>query len=172
MSDFSLPFFPVPGNHDSPDGLLDEFIQYSGAPAAHYSFDYGSTHFVVADSHLGELPKRELAWLDADLSATSQPLKIVFLHYPPFDPDGSDYILRQGNDEFMALMQKHSVSHVFAGHIHAYAQEMRDGVNYIITGGGGAPLYTTSHSQAFYHYLRVTIDGVEVGVEIVKIEDM
>lgn len=169
MSDFSLPFFPVPGNHDSPDGLLDEFIQYSGAPAAHYSFDYGSGHLVVADNHLGEMSASELAWLEADLAATDRPLKMVFLHHPPFDPDGTDHIMRRGNDELMSLMQKYAVSYVFAGHIHAYAEEIRDGVHYVITGGAGAPLYTTHHPQAFYHYVRVTVNGTDVSTEVVKV---
>lgn len=168
MEDFPLPFFPVPGNHDSPDGFLDEFVQYSGAPAAHYSFDYGLEHFVVADSHLAEISTRELAWLAADLAATDQPLKMVFLHHPPFDPDGTDHIMLRGNDAFMALMQEHNVSYVFAGHIHAYAEATRDGVHYIITGGGGAPLYTQDHPQAFDHYVRVTVDGTEVNTEVVR----
>ena len=169
MSDFPLPFFPAPGNHDSPDGLLDEFVQYSGAPAAHYSFDYGLGHFVVADSHLGEMSARELAWLEADLSATQQPLKMVFLHHPPFDPDGTDYTMLRGNDAFMALMQEYAVAYVFAGHIHAYAKANIDGVHYVITGGAGAPLYTQNHLQAFYHYVRVTVNGTEVSTEVVRL---
>jgi len=170
MSDFSLPFYPVPGNHDSPDGFLDEFVQYSGAPAAHYSFDYGLGHFIVADSHLGEMSARELAWLEADLSATNRPLKMVFLHHPPFDPDGTDHIMLRGNEQFMALMQEYAVSYVFAGHIHAYAEATRDGVRYIITGGAGAPLYAREHPQAFYHYVRVTVNGTDVSTEIVEVE--
>jgi hypothetical protein len=170
MSDFSLPFYPAPGNHDSPDGLLDEFVQYSGAPAAHYSFDYGLGHFVVADSHTGEISPRELDWLEADLAATDRPLKMVFLHHPPFDPDGTDHIMLRGNDAFMALMQEYGVSYVFAGHIHAYAEETRDGVHYFITGGAGAPLYTRDHPQAFYHYVRVTVNGADVSTEVVRIE--
>jgi len=118
MSDFALPFYPVPGNHDSPDGLLDEFVQYSGAPAAHYSFDYGLGHFVVADSHTGEISSRELDWLEADLAATDRPLKMVFLHHPPFDP----------------------------------------------------PLYARDHPQAFYHYVRVTVNGADISTEVVRIE--
>jgi hypothetical protein len=170
MSDFSLPFYPVPGNHDSPDGLLDEFVQYSGAPAAHYSFDYGLGHFVVADSHTGEISPRELDWLEADLAATDRPLKMVFLHHPPFDPDGTDHIMLRGNDPFMALMQAYAVSYVFAGHIHAYAEEIRDGVHYVITGGAGAPLYARDHPQAFHHYVRVTVNGPDVSTEVVRIE--
>lgn len=170
MSDFSLPFFPVPGNHDSPDGFLDEFLQYSGAPAAHYSLDYGQGHFVFVDSHTGMLFPSELDWLEADLAATDQPLKVVFLHHPPFDPDGTDYIMHWGNDRFMALMQEYAVSYVFAGHIHAYVEATHDDVHYVITGGAGAPLYTRDHPQAFYHYVRVTVNGTEVSAEVVKVE--
>ena len=169
MDGFSLPFFPVAGNHDAADGLLDEYLRYSGAPDVHYSFDYGLGHFVIVDSHHGVLQNRELEWLEADLAATDQPLKIVFLHHPPFDPDGTDHILEAGNQRFMNLMEKFDVSHVFAGHIHAYVEGERNGVQYIITGGGGAELYPGGHPLAFYHYIRVTIDGSEVSTEIIRI---
>jgi hypothetical protein len=170
MRDFTLPFFPVPGNHDARDGQLVEYLQYSGAPAAHYSFDYGLGHLVVVDSHSGAVSPQELAWLEADLAATDQPLKMVFLHHPPFDPDGTDHIMGGGNDAFVALVQKYAVSYVFAGHIHAYAEAIRDGVYYVVTGGGGAPLYAEGHPQAFYHYVRVTVDGAQASLEVVKVE--
>lgn len=170
MSGFTVPFFPVPGNHDSPDGLLDEFLEYSGAPAEHYSFDYGQGHFVVVDSHLGSLRNSEIDWLEADLSSTGQPLKVVFLHHPPFDPDGTDHIMLHGNEKFMTLVEEYGVSYVFAGHIHAYVEGLRNGVRYIITGGGGAQLYFAGHPNAFYHYVRVTVSGTNVFTELVKID--
>lgn len=170
MSNFSLPFFPVPGNQDSHEGRLDEFLQYSGAPAAHYSFDYGLGHFVVADSHLGELSSLELAWLESDLASTDQPLKVVFLHHPPFDPDGAGDILGQGNAAFMALMSKYGVSHVFAGHIHAYAEATWDDVHYVVSGGAGAPLDTEENLQAFHHYILVTVNDTDVSTKVIKVE--
>ncbi len=170
MSDFTVPFFPVPGNHDSPDGQLDEFLEFSGAPAEHYSFDYALGHFVIIDSHLGGLRNSEIDWLEADLSSTDQPLKVVFLHHPPFDPDGTDHIMLHGNEKFMALVEAYGVSYVFAGHIHAYVEGTRNGVRYIITGGGGASLYRAGHPNAFYHYVRVTVSGTNVIIEVVKIE--
>ncbi len=169
MADFPLPFYPVPGNHDALDGRLDGYLRYSGAPAAHYSFDYGPVHFTLADSHNGGLTAAELAWLRDDLSATARPLKMVFLHHPPFDPDGSDHIMAFGNESFMALMTEMEVDYVFAGHIHAYARAEREGVVYLYTGGAGAPLYTNGHPQAFHHYLRVTVQEEEVTIEIIKI---
>lgn len=169
MAGFTLPFYPVAGNHDSLDGHLNQYLAYSGAPAAHYSFDRGPVHLALADSHHGGISADELVWLRDDLSATHQPIKMVFLHHPPFDPDGTNHIMAYGNDKFVALMAEQQVDHVFAGHIHAYAQEERDGVLYTITGGAGAPLYRQDHPQAFHHYLRVTVRGEEVTIEVVKV---
>ena len=169
MAGFALPFYPAPGNHDGLDGKLDGYLQYSGAPAAHYSFDRGSVHFTLADSHNGGIGAEELAWLREDLSRTSQPVKMVFLHHPPFDPDGTDHIMAYGNRDFMALMAEQKVDYVIAGHIHAYSQEKRDGVTYLVSGGAGAPLYSAGHPQAFYHYLSVAVRGEEVAIEVVKI---
>lgn len=38
-----------------------------------------------------------------------------------------------------------------------------------ISGGVGAPLYATSHLQAFHHYLRVTVQGEEVSILVGKV---
>jgi 3',5'-cyclic AMP phosphodiesterase CpdA len=169
MASFDLPFYPVPGNHDGLGGQLDGYLAHSGASAAHYSFERGPVHFSLADSHKGGLDSDELAWLRDDLTATKQPIKMVMLHHPPFDPDGTDHIMAYGKTSFMALMAEMQVDYVFAGHIHAYAQEERDGILYTITGGAGAPLSRKNHPAAFHHYLLVTIRGEEVAIEVVKI---
>ena len=170
MAGFTLPFYPVPGNHDGTgDENLEGYLRYSGAPAAHYSFDRGLVHFTLADSHSGGISAGELAWLREDLSATSKPVKIVVLHHPPFDPDGTDHIMAYGNEQFMALMVEQKVDYVLAGHIHAFVQGERDGVAYVITGGAGASLYTTGHPQAFHHYLRIRVQGEKVTIEPIRI---
>jgi predicted phosphodiesterase len=169
MEGFALPFYPVPGNHDGLGGKLEGYLAYSGAPAAHYSFDRGDVHFTMADSHNGGISAAELAWLREDLSATTRPLKMVVLHHPPFDPDGTDHIMAYGNEAFMELMVEQGVDYVFAGHIHAYARAERDGVTYVITGGAGASLYSSGHPQAFHHYLRVAVQDGDVTVEAVEI---
>ena len=169
MGGFALPFYPVPGNHDGLNGDLDGYLVYSGAPAAHYSFERKPIHFTMADSHNGGISASELDWLRHELSGARQPIKMVFLHHPPFDPDGTDHIMAYGNEPFMELMAEADVDYVFVGHIHAYAQEERDGVVYTITGGAGAPLYAEEHPQAFYHYLSITVQGEDVVIEVVEI---
>lgn len=170
MSNFGKPFYPVPGNHDVPnDGTLTNYLRYSGAPAAHYSFDYGQVHFAMANSSLGDLDAKELAWLESDLAATKQPVRVIVLHHPPFDPLGGSHILSKGNAELMSLAEKYQVRYVLAGHIHEYAKEVRDGVTYLVAGGAGAPLYPLPENGGFYHYVHITVRGQETQDEVVKL---
>lgn len=169
MADFPLPFYPVPGNHDSLGGELNGYLAYSGAPSAAYSFDRGTVHFALADSHNGGMTAAGLDWLRQDLSATSQPVKIVVLHHPPFDPDGGDHVMAFGKKKFMSLVAELDVDYVFTGHIHAYARGERDGVQYVVTGGAGRTLYYDGHPQAVNHYLLVTVQGESITVELVKV---
>ena len=142
----------------------------SGAPERHYSFDYGKVHFAMVDSGLGELSLPEMEWLEQDLSATEKPTKVVCLHYPPFDPGGSDYVMDRGNEEFMDLMTRQGVAYVFCGHIHSYDKGERNGVTYVITGGAGAPLYPEENREAFHHYVRVTVSGETIETEVVRVD--
>jgi 3',5'-cyclic AMP phosphodiesterase CpdA len=169
MENFDIPFYPVAGNHDALGGSLDGFLAHSGAPAPHYSFERSPVHFALADSHHGGITASQLAWLRENLDAATQPVKIVVLHHPPFDPDGTDYVMAFGAEGFVELMVEEQVDAVFAGHIHAYAQEHRDGVLYAITGGAGAPLYGKDHPQAFHHYLRVSVVDERVDIEVVEV---
>ncbi len=169
MSGFPLFFYPVPGNRDHYEDTLSNYLRYSGAPSAHYSFDHGSVHFSLANSNLAELTPEEMAWLQADLAASRLPVKMVFLHYPPFDPVGGADILRSGNKEFMALMEDQEVDYVFAGHTPGYHAEGRGGVHYVITGGLGAPLDEEPAESESSHYVRVTVMGTEVTVEAVSL---
>ena len=170
MDGFPLPFYPVPGNHDIHQGTLDNFLQYSGAPGPHYSFDYELVHFTVVNSDQGNMASEELAWLRADLLASEQPLKMVFLHYPPFDVAGGAGSLQSDGESFTDLMEELGVDYVFAGHLQGYHAEERDGVRYIITGGPDTPVGQGSEDGGFHHYVIVAVRGTEVIVEAVPIE--
>lgn len=170
MARFTKPFYPVPGNHDvALNGTLTNYLKYSGAPALHYSFDRGQVHFSMANTSLGDLTVSELAWLEADLAGTTRAVKIIVLHHPPFDPLGGSHILGKGVAELMAMSTKHQVRYVLAGHIHEYAREMRDGVTYLVTGGGGAPLAAPPDKGGFYHYVRITVRGEATSDEVVRL---
>jgi MYXO-CTERM domain-containing protein len=59
---------------------------------------------------------------------------------------------------------------VFAGHDHVYERGEKDGVRYIVSGGGGAPLYplgkkrsgATIAFESAHHFVDVAVDGTRV----------
>ncbi len=169
MQSFSLPFYPVPGNHDTADGKLTNYLKYSAATTAHYSFDRANVHFTFLNSSLGSFLENEFAFLQQDLAASQAPLKMVVLHHPPFDPAGGTHIMTNGADRFMKIVAEYGVKYVFAGHIHCYEGAERDGVKYLIIGGAGAPLTCPPVAGGFNHYVQVQVQGETVKTTVVKI---
>jgi hypothetical protein len=58
------------------------------------------------------------------------------------------------------------VAIVFNGHDHGYERSVANGVTYIVTGGGGAPLYPKTHRNptsvyfdSVYHFVQITLSG-------------
>jgi hypothetical protein len=178
----SVCFYPTMGNHDYRTSkgkpYLDAFVLPENNPAGtekYYSFDYGNAHFVCIDSNLPIGGQEEIAqfeWLRMDLSSTKSLWKFVFLHHPPYSSShrGSEMPIRE---RYCPLFEEYSVDIVFCGHDHCYERTIRindffpskDGVIYIVTGGGGARLYNVGHNEwtAFakkaYHFLHVNIKG-------------
>ena len=127
MKGFTLPFFPMPGNHELVNrGKISDYIKFNGAPTppanspsiAHYSFDRGAVHFTIVDSSVGSLLDSEFAWMDADLATSPAPIKMVFVHHPPLDPAGTSHVMSTGGDKFMQIAKQRGVKYIFAGHIH------------------------------------------------------
>jgi len=191
--------FPAIGNHDDAAAqakpYLDVFVLPEGGASAafpddaerFYSFDYGPVHFVALDTQTAFLdPARrqaQLDWLTADLSATTQPWKIVFFHRPPFSSGtehGSDLDIRS---VFGPVFEQYGVQLVLNGHDHDYERTVPIHANgdaggpttYIVSGGGGAPLYAVNSSswdafeRSAHHYVKVTVaDGCQLSLQAVQ----
>jgi hypothetical protein len=188
----TVPFMPVEGNHDSRpsnnDGraYLDLFVlPVNGGSAGfpdhaerYYSFDYGPVHFVALDTEFTfqDTTRRaeQLAWLEADLTSTAQPWKIVYFHRSPFSSGGehgSDLAVRSA---FSPLFERYRVDLVVSAHEHDYERTIPikqstsagdRAVPYLVTGGGGGPLYPngtsswTAYSASRYGYTKVKVEG-------------
>jgi hypothetical protein len=171
--------FPSIGNHDSNSSngngrpYLDAFVlpenggdgAFSDHAERYYSFDYGPVHVVVLDTELAfqNASRRaaQLAWLDADLGATSRPWKVALFHRSPYSAGGehgSDLAVRAA---FAPIFEERGVQLVLSAHEHDYERSKPiNGVTYVVTGGGGAPLYAagtasfTAASASRHHYVR------------------
>jgi hypothetical protein len=195
------PFFPAEGNHDSRAtngngaAYLNLFtLPRNGASAAfpdhaerYYSFDYGPVHFIALDTEFAfqDVTRRaeQLSWLEADLAATGQPWKIAYFHRSPYSAGGehgSDTAVRAA---FGPLFERYGVQLAISAHEHVYERsipwrESATGapVTYIVSGGGGAPLYPagtaawTAFAARRHQYLRARADTCTLRVESVGLD--
>lgn len=164
----NLPFFPAPGNHDYKTDGGAPFREAFALPEGErfYSYDWGHVHFVALDTEADYA--LQAAWLDADLAATTLPWKIVYMHRPPYSSGthGSDPSLQKF---FVPVFEKHHVQLVLAGHDHDYERiKPRNGVAYVVTGGGGAGTRIvgessfTAFSDAVIHFVYVEVGTTEL----------
>jgi 3',5'-cyclic AMP phosphodiesterase CpdA len=195
----SRPVYPAIGNHDDEANFAAPYrdlfvLPGNGASAPFpdhaerfYSFDYGAAHIVVLDTELAfqNLTRRQaqLAWLVDDLARTTRPWKIAVFHRSPFSAGGehqSDLAVRA---ELAPIFEAHGVSLVLSGHEHDYERTVpwsttSSGapVTYVVTGGGGAPLYPagtgpwTAVSRSVHHYVRGVISSCTIGLEAVGLD--
>ena len=135
----NVPFFPSSGNHDYHTMQGAPFREVFNLPGDSgekwYSFDYGRVHFVALDTESDYQTQAD--WLDKDLAASKLPWKVVYMHRPMYSSGehGSDTTLR---GKLAPVLQRHGVQLVLAGHDHDYERMIpQNGVNYVVTGGGG-----------------------------------
>jgi hypothetical protein len=131
---------------------------------------------VVLDSDSSLKPgSAQRAWLERELSEADSDTRVGFililLHYPPV----RDPIFPRGKDEGEVQRYLSAIAPqlrarviVVGSHVHNYERFERDGVLYLVSGGGGAkPLPVLRMSGELsrlatsvnFHYLRFTLQG-------------
>ncbi len=164
----NIPLLPVIGNHDLGNGSAE----YDYLFGLHeYCFDYGEARFIAVDN-LGGLSNNDLAWLENELAAAPGKYRFVFAHIPPATIEKwSHHSFSWGAEEFSKLMTKYNVTAVFMGHIHAFSTATFDGVEYIVTGGGGAPRSSRFGPEGkIHHYCVVHVAPQSVSYEVAKLD--
>jgi len=156
----NAPLLPVYGNHEHNLGeaYYAGFFRVSNdfERKRNYSLRYGNVHLLMIDSNLSfELEGEQKDWIIDELkSAKDADYLFVFFHHPFYS--FSKHIPRVATREvFHPIFVEHEVTAVFNGHNHCYEHFLVDGIHYIVTGGGGAPLYASdSHIVESELHLR------------------
>jgi len=173
-----VPLFPALGNHEGNAPHYFDFFYLPGNEGW-YVFDYGNARFLClqVDGIADFGPQSEqYAWLEATLAANMQPWLFVYFHIPPYSSvqDYSEEIVRQ---TLTPLFEQYEVDVVFNGHKHNYERNEVNGVTYVVTGGGGAPLYAMQEQEptqaAFakaYHFVLLEIDGNRLEATVISRE--
>jgi hypothetical protein len=173
--------FPALGNHDL-SGLTN-WTTFFALPNNErwYSFRYGNSVFHMLDNYSTYTPgSPQYEWFVNELEADSADVSIrhifVDLHQPPYTTNlghPSDTTVRQ---YLCPLFERFHVRAVFNGHVHCYEHSLVNDVHYVISGGGGAPLYDTwgpeqpwtVYREATLEFTLVEVRGDTVDVETVK----
>lgn len=177
-----LPFFPAAGNHDVGTSTRGGEIyrkQFSlPGGKTYYAFRAGRVLFVILDSEEGKgrIIKEQRSWLEDTLSSSAETFKLIFIHRPLFLPKHS---LKTGHaldkypierDDLHRLFLKTRVNAVFTADDHRYDRREKDGILYLISGGGGAPLTAFKESGGYFHYVWISVQKEKIEGEVVDLE--
>jgi len=154
------------GNHDE-GGMSTRTLL--GAQAHWYSFAEGAADVFVLDSNqTGD--QAQLEWLRGALAGSRAVFKIAVFHYPPYtvgDLPGNS----QARRLWVPLFRRYHVQLVLGGHLHNYEHLRVDGVDYVISGGGGGdltPCVSTSAQliicKAVHHFVLVDVTSTSLTV--------
>jgi hypothetical protein len=178
----TLPFFPVVGNHDVGAGSSGDEVYrkqfFLPEGKTYYAFRAGGVFFVILDSEKGRgrLTKEQVLWLEDILSSSKEIFKLVFIHRPLFLPIDS---LKRGRaldkypierDDLHRLFLREKVKAVFEADDHRYDRREKDGILYLISGGGGAPLASVKERGGYFHYVWISVQKGKIEGEAVDLE--
>jgi len=168
-------FFPSLGNHERNSRDYYEFFRVE---TPFYSFNWGNAHFSVLNTDYGNAASSPAArdafwaeqtrWLEDDLAANQKTdFRFVVGHHPPISAVARRQEFNPHMVALVPLLEKYHVNAGFFGHDHNYQHYLRNGVHYVITGGGGAPLYDVDKPDPQYtvkvisteNFVTVSIDG-------------
>jgi hypothetical protein len=188
---------PAPGNHeirgDRNVGIANYLDNFPAiAKHRYYSAILGSVEVISMDSTqptAASSPQGK--WFAAQLNNLPRQVEFVFIlfHIPWMADRQSQIFVGIPNPESVALRDLlearlakiRAKVVVFNGHIHNYERFERRGVEYVITGGGGAepyPLLFRGHADLYqdpgfpvYHYLTLEVSNHQLHAMMWKVKD-
>lgn len=200
LRDARIAYYPARGNHDKdtlyPSHVREPFDSGDRATRLFYAFTRHGNRFLMVDSEEDYAPgSRQYVWLERELARARNLYASTFVmfHEGPFSigPHGPT---RAAQEYLHPLFVRYRPRAVFCGHDHLYYRTVRDGVTYIVTGGGGAPPYEPDNLQVaipgdvyvpdvdalgrkldskqyrarIYHAIRCEVDGPRVTMTVLR----
>lgn len=152
--DSHVPYYPVRGNHDDVGtSMYLAFMKkhivrtWQGNPRTrnllNFVVDKAPLRFIAIDTESSTAPSSaQYKWIETELAgAAKKGLEPVPMFHVAIHSIGSHGSNAKRQTELQPLFEKYHVPLVFQGHDHIYYRTRRHGTVYVVTGGGGAPLY-------------------------------
>ncbi|NOR75009.1 MAG: hypothetical protein GQ525_07600 [Draconibacterium sp.] len=195
----NVPYYTVLGNHEQNSENYFDFFSMPGNES-YYFFTVGDALFIVLDmegpnydtpAYL-EGRSRDKFWSDISLDYFVKEKKwleniltlnndagyiFVFFHPTWYSIKASRVADAEMRREFWGdVFERHNVTAVLNGHDHYYHHAEHGGTHYIVTAGGGAPLYDTDAIQPetvkykkIEHFMRVDVGEKSANMKAIDI---
>jgi hypothetical protein len=181
------PFVPVLGNHEKNNSSYYKAFELPPGGGTQgkrwWALHWGDVVIVGLDTNVtrADRIRAQQAWAEEHLSGP-EPHKFVIFHHPIFSSDayhGSGYSY---DVIYHPIFVETGVDIVFNGHAHNYERIEKDGVTYLVLGGGGAVPRALAETHVedsviaveghnFYTCVTASADGIDVVVPAVAIAD-
>jgi acid phosphatase type 7 len=148
-----IPTIVAWGNHEyygeGPHWPTEIFSPPEGGSETWYAFTYGCSRFIGLNSYedaegVSLAPgSAQHTWLREELASPAYERtswQFAFFHHPPYTSGPHLSEETTAAENLVPLFETHGVDMVFNGHNHHYERSWKDGIHYVVTGGGGAPL--------------------------------
>jgi len=177
------PFVPVLGNHEKNHRSYYEAFTLPPGEGKDderwWALHWADVVVVGLDTNVRKATemKEQQQWARTHLSG-AEPHKFVIFHHPVFSSDpfhGTGYLF---DVIYHPIFVETGVDVVFNGHSHHYEHIQRDGVTYLVVGGGGAtPRQTTPEHiegsdlsvEGHNFYVRVTASSSGIAVDVISV---
>lgn len=169
------PLVAAVGNHELVDNAGINYVKFFGPGGAtkpehlDHTFRWGNTRFFLLNGLSSWKSGVERQWLENVLGEADNEKgvvwRIVVVHHGPWSsgPHGGNPRFHEAG--LPALFKQHKVDLIFSGHDHTYERGIGDGLPFVVTGGGGAPLYRlrhpvpqSRHSESTHHFVQAEVN--------------
>ena len=170
--------FSAIGNHELLETSASNFLRYFGEDTPDATglrklyrtvrWENLRFFFLNGTDEFGSSDERH--WIDGELAKADNEQnlvwRIVIVHQGPWSSSLHGNNSRLWNAGMLDVFKAHHVDLIISGHDHVYERGESQGLLYVVSGGGGAPLYpvgdpikSTRKGESTYHYIEAKIDG-------------
>lgn len=165
------------GDHDGASDAASRnyFLREMGQKDNYFDVVEGDYHIFILDSRSEFDDARQVEWLEKTAAASKSRHKFAVFHRAPFMIDAKrNWQADSIRPKIHPRLVKLKFCAAFCGHQHAFYATLRDGVRYVVTAGGGAPLKDVEPklgqpgdlSKSFHHFVGFKNLGTRIQAHV------
>jgi acid phosphatase type 7 len=169
----ALPVAPTPAPTLTGIPLADAAAPKLSLDQLSGTFRWSNARFFLVNGMVDHRAGASREWLEKVLSDSDKEAgllwRIVVVHHGPWSsgPHGDNARFQDAN--IPGLFRTHKVDLVISGHDHIYERGSVDGLAYLVSGGGGAPIYkvkkaaaTSRRYESVRHFIEASVSTAAI----------